>query len=106
MEFLKGLLRVIHNIIRGFVRLFFRLIILAAQAVIYIVTFEFGKWKELTVRKAKRIRFLTKWKMKFLNSLPVPVAKYLGFEGYKIYLNSHLSHGLQLRDERTDRRAV
>lgn len=106
MEFLKGLLRVIHNIIRGFVRLPFYLLVFFLQGIIYLITFEPGTKKTLTVRKARRIRFLTKLKMRFLNSLPVPIAKYLGIEAYKIYLNSHLSHGLQLRDERTNRCAV
>ena len=101
-----GLLRVIHNIIRGFVRLPFYLLVFLVQAIIYIITFEPGTKKVLTVRKARRIRLLTKWKMKFLNSLPLPVSIYLGVEPYKIYLNSHLSHGMQLRDERTDRCAV
>lgn len=106
MKFFKGLFTVVHNIIRGFVRLFFRLLVLIVQILIYVVTFEPGSRKKLTVRKARRIRFLTKWKMRFLNSLPDPVAKYLKVEDYKIYLNSHMSHGLQLRDERTDRCAV
>lgn len=99
-------LRIIHNIIRGLVRLAFRLPIFIVQALIYVVTFEPGKRKMLTVRKAKRIRALTKLKMWFFNSLPTPVSKYLGVECYKNYLNSHLSHGMQLRDEGTDRCAV
>lgn len=103
---MSGILKVIHNIIRGFVRLALLIVLTTAQALIYLVTFEPGKKKELTVRKAKRIRFLTKLKMRFLNGLPEPVAKYIGVENYKNYLNSHLNHGLQLCDEGTDRCVV
>ena len=99
-------LKMIHNIVRGLVRLVFQIPVLLIQALIYLITFEPGTKKRVTVRKARRIRLLTKVKMGFFNMLPTPVSEYLGVEEYKKYLNSHLSHGLQLRDEGTDRRAV
>lgn len=103
---MKGFLKVIHNIIRGFVRLFVRLFILLIQALIYIVTFEPGKQRQITVRKAKRIRALTKFKLWVFDLLPDSVLRYLGMKDYKDYLNSHLKHGMQLCNERADRRAV
>ena len=103
---MSGILKVIHNIIRGFVRLALLIVLTTAQTLIYLVTYEPRKKKELTVRKARRIRFLTKLKMRLLNGLPEPVAKYIGVENYKNYLNSHLNHGLQLRNKGTDRCVV
>lgn len=91
---MNGVVKVFYNIIRGFVRLAFRIPIFIAQALIYAATFEPGKVRVLTPRKARRIRALTKLKLWFLNSLPTFIAKYLGVEEYKEYLNLHLSHVL------------
>lgn len=94
---MSGILKVIYNIIRGVTRLCLFFIVMMCQGVIYFVTFEPGTKDRLTVRKAKRIRLLSKLKVWFLNVLPEPVSKFIGVEDYKIYLNQHLKNGLQLR---------
>ncbi len=94
---MSGIPKVIYNIVRGVTRLCLLFILMICQAVIYLVTFEPGTKDRLTVRKAKRIRLLSRLKVWFLNVLPEPVSKFIGVEDYKIYLNQHLKNGLQLR---------
>lgn len=96
---MKGLLKVIYNIIRGIVRAVLFLLLLLVQRIIYVVTFEPGTKREITVRKARRIRALSKLKFVFLNALPEPVHKFLGTGNYRNYLNKHIGNGLQLRYE-------
>ena len=94
------------NIIRGFVRLAFNFIIFITVQLIRLFTYEPGKKRVITVRKARRIRTLTNLKLWFFNTMPDSVTNYLGKKYYKEYLFSHLGYGLQLRDEGTDRCAV
>ena len=96
---MTGILKVFHNIIRGFVRLAFRIPIAVTCLLIKAVTYEPGKSNVITERKAARIRALSKFKIFVLNAFPDPVNRYLGLDGYKIYLNEHLKDGLQLRYE-------
>ena len=97
---------VIHNIVRGFVRFAFYILFVAVKFLIYLICGGWHDRKHITVTKAKRIRFLTKIKLWFLNSVPEWVIRYLGIGGYKNYLNSHLNHGMQLRYDGTDKCAV
>ena len=93
---MKGFFKVIYNIIRGFVRLFFLILLMLAQGAIKLITYEPGTSKTITVRKAKRIRILSRFKVFILNAFPPAVNRYLGIENYKNYLNEHLRDGLQL----------
>lgn len=96
---MRGVFKVIYNIIRGLVRFAFRICVALTCILIKVVTFEPGSKEEITVRKAKRIRALSRFKMFALNSLPDPVNRFLGLYNYKNYLNEHLRDGLQLRYE-------
>ncbi len=96
---MRGVFKVIYNIIRGLVRLVFNVCVIISCLIIRVVTFEPGSKETITVRKAKRIRALSKFKMFALNSLPDPVNRFLGLYDYKNYLNEHLRDGLQLRYE-------
>ena len=103
---MKQFFKVIFNIFKGLTRILFWAVLVIVTAIIRLVTYEPGTKGYLTKRKAKRIRLLTRFKMWFLNTLPVSVNKFLGLENYKLYLNKHLGNGMQLRYERTDKRAV
>lgn len=94
---MKGVLKVIYNIVRGLIRFACFMVLLFFQGTIKLVTYEPGKNKTITVRKAKRIRALSRLKLFVLNAMPSAVNDFLGTERYKIYLNKHLRNGLQLR---------
>ena len=103
---MKQFFKVIFNILKGLTRILFWAVLVVVTAIIKFATYEPGKKGYLTKRKAKRIRLLTSFKIWLLNTLPVSVNKFLGLENYKLYLNKHLGNGMQLRYERTDKRAV
>lgn len=94
---MSGVVKVFYNIIRGFTRLFSFIILFLGVKIIKTITYEPGKKKEITVRKAKRIRLLSKVKNFVINSLPQSIISFLGWETYKDYFNKHLRNGLQLR---------
>lgn len=94
---MSGIGKVFYNIIRGFTRLFSFIILFLGVKIIKAVTYEPGTKSQITVRKAKRIRFLSKLKNFVINSLPQSVISFLGWETYKDYFNKHLRNGLQLR---------
>lgn len=106
LNFIKGLYTVIYNIIRGIIRFVVHFTILFVAEIIFFVTYEKGKRKCITTRKAKRIRALSKFKFFIFKLIPEKVSNYLGFERYKKYFNKHLTNGLQLRNYRTDKQAV
>ena len=93
---MNGFLKVIYNIIRGLFRIFFLTLLAIIIVFTRAITFEPGKKGEITVRKAKRIRFLSKIKGFILNVLPQNVVRYLGWDEYKDYFNKHIRNGLQL----------
>lgn len=93
---MKKAFEVPYNIVRGVVRLVFKICVVIVCLIIKLVTFEPNKTHEITVRKAKRIRMLSKFKVLVLNFFPDSVNRYLGIYNYKIYLNEHLRDGLQL----------
>ena len=93
---MSGIAKVIYNIVRGLTRLFVTILIFTAVLLIKLVTYEPGKDKQITVRKARRIRFLSKVKNIFINALPQSVISFLGWDRYKIYFNKHIRNGLQL----------
>lgn len=94
---MKSVLKVIYNIVRGLCRYSIYLVFIIIARIIKFLTFEKGKEKQITVRKAKRIRFFSKIKLVFHNILPDFISKFLGFYNYKNYINTHLRNGLQLR---------
>ena len=96
---MTGFFKVIYNIVRGLARFVFNLFIAISCFFIKIVTFEPNSKDTLTVRKARRIRALSRFKVFVLNVFPDPVNRFLGLYNYKIYLNEHLRDGLQLRYE-------
>lgn len=93
---MRGVLKVIYNILRGLIRIALWLIVAVIIGLIKLFTLEPGKKGQITVRKARRIRALSKFKVWIFNFLPLPVVKFLGFEKYREYLNEHLRDGLQL----------
>ena len=103
---MKKFLIVIRNIFRGILRVCLFFGVVAFREIVKALTYERGKEKEITVRKAKRIRALSKFKIKALNSMPKCVNEFIGTENYKEYLNKHLWNGLQLRNYGTNKRAV
>lgn len=102
MKILKEIYKILYNIIRGLCRFSIRLIILLFVWTIFLITYEPNKKKTITVRKARRIRILSKFKIFALNLMPDCMASFLGFEKYKNYLNTHLKNGLQLRVNRAN----
>ena len=91
---MKKLLKVIHNIIKGIFRVIFWLVVIIFSALIKLITYEPGKNKKITPRKARRIRFFTKLKRWFFNLFPDSVYKYFGVLRYKTYLNQHFEYVL------------
>lgn len=100
---MKGVLKVIYNIVRGLVRIFIGLVVILIAKLIYFFTFEPGKKHQVTERKARRIRALSKFKIFILNILPAGLLSFLGLKNYRDYLNEHLRYGLQLRYNGTDK---
>ena len=103
---MKKIGKVIYNIIRFIVRSVLWTLLVLFRMILKYLTIEPGKNKEITPRKARRIRFLSKVKYRFLNTLPDSANKFIGTENYKNYLNKHLENGLQLRNYTTNKRAV
>lgn len=93
---MKKIFEVPYNIVRGVMRLIFRICVALVCFIIKLLAFEPNTSKEITVRKAKRIRMLSRFKVWVLNFFPDSVNRYLGIYNYKIYLNKHLRDGLQL----------
>lgn len=96
---MKKILKIIYNIIRGVCRLVFRLVTILIVLLLKLATYEPGKKDEITPRKARRIRALSKLKLWFFNTMPDCIVSFLGYSNYKIYINEHLKNGLQLRNE-------
>ena len=94
---MKEILKVPYNIIRGITRFAFYIVLVIVIKTIYLITYEPGTKNKITVRKAKRIRALSKFKLFAFNHLPEEVTKFLGIENYKQKFNYHLKNGLQLR---------
>lgn len=99
---MKKFLKVIYNIFRGITRTVFYLTIGMACRVIKAVSGERGKEGRITVRKARRIRALTKFKMFILNVFPISLNRFLGLDNYRDYLNEHIGNGVQLCIKRAD----
>jgi len=99
-------MKIVYNIIRGTIRIFLWFAILCFCAIVKLVTIEPGKDKQITPRKARRIRAFSKMKYFILNSIPESVNKFIGTETHRNYLNKHLANGLQLRNYTTNKRAV
>lgn len=93
---MKTVLKVIYNIVRGLFRFVFYFVFILLAKIIKLLTYEKGKEKQITVRKAKRIRFFSKIKLVFYNIIPECISKFMGFNDYKKYINTHLKNGLQL----------
>ena len=103
---MKQFLKVIFNVFKGLSRTVALFVFMIICTAIKVFTYEPGTKYQLTKRKAKRIRLLTKLKLFVFNHVPNGVSKFFGVEEYKDYLNKHLGNGMQLRYERTDKRAV
>lgn len=99
---MKGFLKVIYNIFRGLCRAAIKLPVTIIFLLIWLVTLEPGTNDRLTVRKAKRIRALSKFKLFVFNLFPEGFFKFIGYGGYKNYINSHLKNGLQLCSKGTN----
>ena len=93
---MKTFLRVIYNITRGLCRFFAFILLMIVVYVIKLLTLEPGKSKQITVRKARRIRTLSKIKNFIINSIPQNIIEFLGLDNYKNYFNMHIRNGLQL----------
>ena len=98
--------KVIFNIFRGFVRFAFYASIISIIFFIKVLSYEPGKNKEITPRKARRIRAFSSLKLFYFENVPECINKFLGLENYKNHINTHLKNGLQLRNNRTDKQAL
>jgi len=97
---MSGFLKVIYNIVRGLCRFPVWLITVTIIQIIYFVTYEPGTKRQITPRKARRIRVLSKFKLFVYNTIPEPIMRFLyRNQTYKNYINTHLKNGLQLRYE-------
>ena len=89
---LKKVLTVILNFLKGIVRfLFFILTILFARIILFLGG-ERDKEGEITVRKARRIRFFTK--IKLFMGRHLWVADLFGIKPYIIDFNERLGYGV------------
>ena len=102
---MKKLAKIIFNIFRGVCRVTGFFLITIAILLIKALTFEPGTNRQITPRKARRIRFLSKVKLIFFNTVPDQVLSFLGILSYKEKINL-LKDGLQLRYQQTDKRIV
>ena len=100
------LLKILINIFKGLCRVIIHFVALIIIQLIKLVTYEPGTKNQITVRKARRIRALSKFKLFFFNLFPEGFYKFIGYGGYKNYINTHLRNGLQLRNKGTNKAAV
>jgi len=103
---MKKFFRVILNIIRGLARIIAFFVSVFVIQLIKLVTYEPGTKGRVTIRKARRIRFLTNAKLRIFNFVPDCVLDFFGIKFYKEILNERFRNGVQLCYEQTDRRAV
>ena len=62
-KFLKRLSEFLIHFFRRLLYFLTQIIIMVICQIIYVVTYEFGKGKKVTMRKIRRIRSLTKFKL-------------------------------------------
>lgn len=69
-KFLKGVLDFFIHFFRRLLYFLTRIIFLLVCDIIFLVTYEPGKWKKVTMRKIKRIRRLTNFKLFLWHKFP------------------------------------
>ena len=69
--------------LRGLFGLIFRILVIILFGLIYVFTWEPGTKGQITQKKARRIRKLTKVKMKILSAMPKWLLNLLVLDGYK-----------------------
>lgn len=90
---MKKFLIVLYKFIRGIFRFVYLCIIGIICRIIYAVTYEKGKEKKITPKKAKRIRILTNFKLMMFKNFP-HLIKFLGEAEYLTYLKNKLNYGV------------
>lgn len=90
---MKKILIISYNFIRGIFRFIFFIISRLICEIIYLLTYEKGKNKKLTYRKAKRIRKLTNFKLKMIEKFP-KLMGFLGEREYLEFLKKKLNYGV------------
>jgi len=90
---MKKVLIVICKFIRGIFRFIFFVIVGLICKLIAKINHEEGKEKQITIKKAKRIRRLTNFKLKMLKHFPI-LMNFFGEKKYLEYLKQKLNYGV------------
>ena len=93
---MNGVVKVFYNIFRGLSRALCFIVVSLVCNLILLFTYEYKKGKQITFRKARRIRTLSKFKKFVFKNVPDNVIGFFGLQDYKNYFNKHISNGLQL----------
>ena len=84
-------MNILYKIFRNYIRFLVSILIHVICFLIFLVTYEYGQNKKVTLRKIKRIRFFTKVKIFFFRKTP-KLLKFLNY--YKKLENINKRYGL------------